>query len=439
MVRPAVYGVAVFFVLGLLVLSCRDQLKDEFYPDGILKHKEPLWKTDVSVNSLLAHGVYTPTTLFGGAVLMSAATDFEYVKGSGVCRPGLVMLDVETGRIRWKWEDYMYDRERLFLAGRYIFSDRMVFHIGSRTYCVNLSTGKTEWRKWKADSLNPIGPRAISGIDDRYFFTARVMREDCVSYQPAKLYEDNVFQPAPEKEVMNPQLQHEYFGNTPIPRGAVFFQPTVLDGDTVIAVSYQAPVADGEYNMITCAFGLYNLDKKEWMYKDQVLLKPQRSGVVDWCPVIYDGKIYWNANRDIVCNDLRTGREIWRKAFRQDFLFTSLIIEENKVIANNEDTWLYALDVNKGAELWKTPSAGTSSQLIYLDGYVYYTGGGDGLLHAVDVSDGKTMWKLSSPDLTTDAGTHFLREIAGVPAKNGKKGRVMVTTGRHVYCYEAIR
>lgn len=428
----------IYFVGVLGCLSCKDKLEDEFYPDGVLLSKEPVWKTQVSVNSFPAHGVNIPATVYDDGVVMASATGFEPVKGTGMARPGLLMLDVQTGRVIWKWDDYMYDRERLFLTDRYAFNDRMVFHIGPRTYCINLSNGKTEWKKWKVDSVNA-SPGLISGIDNRYFFSGRVIREDCVDYQPSKLYEGNILRPVREKEIVNPQLPREYFGVTPIPRGATFFRPTILDGDTVIAVAYQVPTVDAQYNVIKSAFGLYNLDKKEWMYKDRILLEPQPGGVVDWCPVIYEEKIYWNANRDIVCNDLRTGREIWRKAFRQDFLFTPLIIAENKIIANNEDTWLYAMDVNTGAELWKTKSAGTSSHLVYLDGYVYYIGGGDGLLHAVDVSNGKTVWKLKSPDLNVYSGAHFFGGISGVAARNGKKGRVMANTGRHVYCYEAIR
>src|SRR5690606_28108197 len=161
-----------------------------------------------------------------------------------------------------------------------------------------------------------------------------------------------------------------------------------------IAVAYQVPTADAEYNIIKSAFGLYNLSQRKWVYQDRILLEPQRGGVVDWCPVIHEEKIYWNANRDIICSDLRTGAEIWRESFRQDFRFTPLIVEDNKVIANNEDTWLYALNAKTGTEIWKTPSAGTSSHLVCLDGYIYYIGGGDGSLHAVELSTGKRIWKL---------------------------------------------
>jgi outer membrane protein assembly factor BamB len=431
-------------ILALLItligfVSCKDKWTEEFYPDGVLMSKEPIWKTSVSVKTFPAHGVNIPPTVYEDGVVMASATGFELVKGSGMGRPGLLMLDVLTGRIRWKWDDYMYDRETLFLTDRYTFKDKMVFHIGPRTYCINLSSGKTEWKKWKADSVYALNPSTIGGIDERYFFSGRVIRADCVYYQPSKMFEDNLLKPLPEIELVNPQLPQEFFGITPIPRGATFFRPTVLDGDTMIVVAYQVPTPEAQFNIIKTAFGLYNLGKREWQYKDQILLQPQSGGVVDWCPVIYEEKIYWNANRDIVCNDLRTGREIWRKAFRQDFLFTPLIIAENKVIANNEDTWLYAMNVNTGAEIWKTKSAGTSTHLIYQDGYVYYVGGGDGLLHAVDVSNGKTMWKLTSPDLNVYSGAHFFGGISGVPAKDGKKGRIMANTGRHVYCYEAIK
>ncbi len=428
----------ICFLVVLFLMGCREQWTEEFYPDGTLSTRKPLWKTSVYAHPYLSGGVSIGPVVFRDGVVMGKATGVPAAEGGGRQRPGLVLLDSETGEIRWEWSDYMYPQESLFLVGTYVYDHLMVFHNGPRTYCIDLETGRTQWKKWKKDSVSA-ATKEIAGIGYRYFYTGRPWYEDSVDYQPHKLYEGNILSPVPEVEVVNPQLPREYFGVTPIPRGATFFRPTVLEGDTVMVVAYQVPTKDAEYNVIKTAFGLYNLHKKEWIYKDRILLEPQPGGVVDWCPVIYEGKMYWNANRDIVCNDLGTGEEIWRKSFPQDFLFTSLIVVENKVIANNEDTWLYAMDINSGAELWKTKSSGTSSHLVYLDGYVYYIGGGDGLLHAVEVSSGKTLWKLSSPDLKEDSRAYFFGGISGVPAKNGKKGRVMANTGRNVYCYEAIQ
>lgn len=427
-----------FLLLVMVCFSCKDRFEEEFYPDGVLMTREPLWKTSVNVDNFLASGIRIPPTIYDGGVLMGKATGFENVKGTGFDRPALIMLDTETGKINWEWNNYMYDRESLFLTDSYQNANVMVFHNGGRTYSIDLRTGQSLWRKWKIDSVTTSAHR-IAGIGNKYFYTGASFISDSVDYQPSRLFAGDILTGQDEVEVINPQLPREYFGITPIPRGATFFKPTVLDGDTVIVVAYQVPTVDAVYNIIKTAFGLYNLEKKQWIYKDLILLEPQPGGVVDWCPVIHNGKVYWNANRDIICNDLRTSKEIWRKAFRADFLFTPLIIAENKVIANNEDTWLYAMDVNTGTELWRVKSAGTSSHLVYLDGYVYYAGGGDGLLHAVDVSNGKKMWKLISPDMKVSSRAHFQTSVSGIPAKDGKKGRVFVNTGLHVYCYEAIK
>ncbi|TAH10838.1 MAG: hypothetical protein EAZ14_07265, partial [Runella slithyformis] len=134
-----------------------------------------------------------------------------------------------------------------------------------------------------------------------------------------------------------------------------------------------------------------------------------------------------------------TGQQIWERGFRGNFLFSGFLIADGLLVANCEDTYMYGLDPNTGLDLWREKSSGTSTRLVYQDGVVYFSGGGDGLLHAVDIQKGKHLWKLQSPDFKKNSGAYFWGMVAGMPAEGGKKGRIFASTGINVHCYEAVK
>ncbi|NJN28126.1 MAG: PQQ-binding-like beta-propeller repeat protein [Cyclobacteriaceae bacterium] len=139
----------------------------------------------------------------------------------------------------------------------------------------------------------------------------------------------------------------------------------------------------------------------------------------------------------MICINLTTGERIWSRSFKEGA--PNSIIADGILLSNNEDTYLYALDPDTGKELWKEKSSGTSSRMSYLNGVVYFTGGGDGLLHAVDVATGKHLWKLRSPDLDRNSGAWFKRRVSVIPGENGKRGKVITSSYLSAFCYEAAR
>jgi outer membrane protein assembly factor BamB len=75
-----------------------------------------------------------------------------------------------------------------------------------------------------------------------------------------------------------------------------------------------------------------------------------------------------------------------------------------------------------------------------MNGVVYFTGGGDGLLHAVEIETGKHLWRLQSPDLKHNRGAWFKEVVRTIPADaEGEKGKVIVSSYLSAFCYEAAR
>jgi outer membrane protein assembly factor BamB len=183
---------------------------------------------------------------------------------------------------------------------------------------------------------------------------------------------------------------------------------------------------------------LYNLTKKEWVYQKMPVRTSGKS--IGGFDLIYkDKQIYFMSSDYVYCHNAQTGEEKWATLIGSAPLTSRMTLQNNRLYAACEDRFLYCLDINTGQVLWKEQNTGTCSPISYLNGVLYYLGGGDGKLHAVDADTGKHLWKLNSPDVTKNSGAFFYGVCAAVLGKNGQKGRVIGTTGLNAYCFEAIR
>jgi len=427
--------ILVILLQAGFIQSCKYDLDLDFDENGVVTTRKYAWKAPVNHGPYFAHGLRATVTYEGG-ILAPCATDIAVVEDKS-SKGGLVMLDIETGQEKWRWADYMYSREYFDFFYSYQLDNRLILPSGPRTHCLDLSTGKTLWRKWKEDSI--YAHSTLSGVGENYFYTGHSNDKTGEANVVNAVYKGNVLRPEPEVMLANPQLPVEYFGITPIPYGATCAVPTVVDGDTLLVIGYQTPTADAVYNIIRSVYGLYNLTKKEWVYKDIPLTDPDYGTVIDGLPVIYNGKVYMTVDKYLTCHELSSGRRLWSRRFNNNFLFSGFLIAEDIIVANCEDTYIYGIDPNSGGQIWREKSAGTSTRLIYQDGFVYYVGGSDMLLHAVEVKSGKTHWKLRSPDTAKNQDAYFFGYLTGVPASNSRKGRIFANTGLNIYCYEAIR
>ncbi len=184
--------------------------------------------------------------------------------------------------------------------------------------------------------------------------------------------------------------------------------------------------------------GLYNLTRRDWVYVDKPITRNSIFGAGTIRFSESKDRVYLQASKKLMCYETATAKKVWEQSFSEGF--SDIIIVENKVIANSDNNYLYALDTRTGRQLWEERSSGTSSPLAYLDGVVYFTGGGDGLLHAVEVDTGKHLWRIQSPDLEKNSRAWFKRHVAVVPATEaGQKGKVLTSSYLSAFCYEAAR
>jgi outer membrane protein assembly factor BamB len=121
-------------------------------------------------------------------------------------------------------------------------------------------------------------------------------------------------------------------------------------------------------------------------------------------------------------------------------LFSGFIIEDDKIIANNEDTHTYGISPENGSILWKTESSGTSGRISYLNGIAYFVGGSSGKLHAIDVSTGEHVWKIDASNLGEPSNSNFKTNAVYVfEAENGNPAKIIALSHLNAYSFEAYQ
>ena len=415
-------------VAGLLIgSSCEKQEELPFSEDsdGVITSIPYEWKTSLSQDGSLTRAFFEPSVIHNNQALFGS-------QGKTKGDISLTMLSTVTGEIAWEWDDFFdIDRSLFSPTSVYQYENYLAIQYGPRFYLIDLANGTTlqkERRSYQAAS--------IQGIESLYISAGSFVQNERGEYE-GKVYSGEITS-AENDLLFTPNYRRELTdvnNSIGIINSAVPFVDE-KSGDILITYNYSDP--EPNHHGSTYA-GLYNYSKKKMVYDGKPLtinVPFYGSGPA----VIYQGKAYYSPAKSLICIDVYTGEQLWKRDFSEGFTFSRYIIAEGKVLANNEDTYLYALDPETGQQLWKEKSSGTSSPMAYLNGVVYFVGGGDGLLHAVDIETGKHLWRLQSPDLDINSGAWFKRYVSVLSAeKEGEKGKVLVSSYLSAFCYEAAQ
>ncbi len=274
----------------------------------------------------------------------------------------------------------------------------------------------------------------MSGVDETFFIAGNRLTDSSIPYE-GSIYSGQVDETS-NRLLFTPDYSYEHISINNI-TGFVTGITAHRDKQNDLLLAYG--FADALPKGGDIYAGVYNYTQQ----RDVVKKQPLALGVPSYgsgTPIIYEDKVYFSPDRSIICLNLYTGKRLWKKDFPNGFTFSGFIIADGTLLANSEDTYLYALDPDTGQQLWKEKSSGTSSKMSHLNGVVYFVGGGDGLLHAVDIATGKHLWRIHSPDLEVNSGAWFKPRVSVLPAeREGEKGKVITSSYLSAFCYEAAR
>lgn len=403
-----------------LMASCyKEGIPDnETDKDGIIIALPVQWEKSLHLNGVVSNSTIRKAIYYNDNIALPTT--------NGGNNRLLTMINPDSGETIWNWDDrYQLETESIDIKFYYQFSNLLTYQRGTRSYCINLDNGTTYWKILQDSSYDV---RVFSNTDNTFFYLIDIINNEDYKEQTAMLCDINTGE-------LSDTIRANFSGNYINPAnlvGAIQNITKLPNSNHLYAVAYAEPAPNW---IVKPYFGLYDSNTKQWVYERIPMIEtPTFNSSVYW-PQIYNNKFYASVGKNLVCHDLDTGEQIWSKQFTQDFSFSGFIIEDDKIIANNEDTFTYCLNPNNGIQIWRTETSGTCGIMSYLNGIVYFVGGSSGKLHAIDINTGEHVWKLDGYKL--DGESFKTNAIYVLPAKNGEPAKVIALTHLNAYCFEA--
>lgn len=416
---------STFFLFFLACCSKEDLSDFQTDNDGVVLAKPILWKTNRhAANPILNNGTNYPIYHNGNIIIHTT---------NGDNNRRLTMLNSDNGEIIWHWDDLVFPESTarfIDISFYHQYGNNLIWQTGRRTYNVNLDNGNTIWKINRDFNFQ----NKTAGNQDSFYLFGQT--QQIQNFTATTLYKGHI-----SSYIISEYITPDYSMSVIAPGNRIGDVTDVnhysANGINYLVVVWQEPT--NAINDWQTFLGLFNTVDNAWVYEKIPINNPVASGVLFGKSIIYQNKIYANVGSRMVCHDILTGQQIWDKQFPSDFSFSGFVIEEDKIIANCEDTYTYCLNPQTGNQLWRTKSAGTSSTISYLNGVVYFAGGSTGRLHAIEVATGKMLWSINVDRLGEKGGMFSYNGIYVLPASGGKPAKVIALSSLYAYCFEAAK
>ena len=420
--------ITTLLVFFTLITNCNQSDTDtQTDEDGIITSLSYQWKKSLHLDGVVSNSRFKAPIYYKNNIAIPTT--------NGSNNRLMTLINSNNGDFIWSWDDrYQPETERIGVYYSHQNNNLLTYQTGDRSYCINLDNGTTQWKFRRESSFDV----RISGLNGNYF-TFGQSTSQFQQYSEKVAFKGNL-----ETGELNEFIIPNFTINNIAPGNRIGditrIKPYMYNAVQHIVITWQEPQNVNSINDWQTYLGLFNYETNEWVYEKKEMNEPNINGVVLAPPVIYQDKIYANIGHQLVCHDIATGDQIWVRDFPQDFMFSGFIIEEDKIIANNEDTFTYCLNPENGTIIWKTESSGTSSRMSYLNGIVYFVGGSTGKLHAIDLSTGEHVWKINAGNLGESNTSNFKTNAVYVfEAENGNPARVIALSHLNAYSFEAYQ
>ena len=416
----------VLIVFSLICSCCgiENEIKRTTDDTGVVIATPYLWKTSLHRKEPMSNSFIIFSIIYNDNVLVPTTNGEE--------SRALSLINSKDGKILWNWDDLYEDHSKYTtVSSHYQYQNLLTYQCGGRSYCINMDTGSTHWKIRRDRSFD----HRIHPFGQHYF----ICGPDTIDENGDEFenYTFIAFKAAIQTGEISETLSANFSYECPECVRWNNFINQVPNKNNLLLVSYSEFLEDW---IAQPYFGLYDYNLKEWIWDKVLITPPSRYSIIDWPSIIENNKIYAVVGNSIVCHDLATGEQFWKRDFNGDFLFSGFIVEDGKVIANCEDCYAYGLDAETGNILWSVRTAGTSTRLSYLNGIVYFVGGSVRRLFAIEADTGKIVWKIDPHLLGEDYDAGFKQNAVYVlPAKGGQPAKVIALSDMYAYCFEAYR
>jgi len=410
------------FVAFVFLCSCEKDRKVKYQLDntGVVIAAPYLWKTSLHQKEPASNSFLKYPIIYNDNILVPTT--------KGEDSRLLSLINTIDGSVLWRWNDLFRESEYIDIDYYHQYSNLVTYQYGGRSYCINMDNGETYWKLRRNGSFDI----RITSWGQYYFSQLVVMNEGKTGYNAESTYKGDIL----TGEISEFVTPNYTLRGIDCIRRIVFANP-VPNQENLLLVSYYEAPPDW---IMQSYFGLYDTVSGVWLWERIETTPPQQSNNVWHQPQIVNNKIYAAVCCSIVCHDLSTGKQLWKRNFSNDFMFSGFIIEDGRLIANNEDCFTVCLNLENGSEQWRVKTAGTSGKMSYLNGIVYFVGGSVPRLFGIEASTGKIVWKIDAGLLDEGRGGKFRTNAVYVfPAKGNQPAKVIALSNMYAYCFEAYR
>jgi len=270
----------------------------------------------------------------------------------------LLALDKLTGDELWRWTEARdtYDGADGFGRWSYIYDNILVIGHRNIFYGLNVETGETIWH----ENYDLQAITNLFGLEDKVAAIFRIANE-LVSYELIDIRDGT------RQQIIQFDREDIYNVSGHIPKLYEYNNIRYLSFVRKKWIS-----ASSGYEEHGWLYN-YNLteDKIEWI-SDTIPKNSPVLPVPGFLPRVANGKILIESN-SIQAYSIETGELDWiDNSHTNTFAWnTHLTAADGKVFGNNENGYMIALDVETGAELWRTDTGGTGSRIEYHDEKLY--------------------------------------------------------------------
>ncbi len=274
----------------------------------------------------------------------------------------------KTGAIKWKYETGQAIHSSATIAnGKIFFADNQ-----QALYALNEKDGKLVWKY-------SFGKKLDYPWRFDYFYSSPVIYNDKIviggddGYVHLVNHKDG-------KEVW------KYKALTVI-RTTVAVESNMAYFGDVNGAFYALDMLTGKNKWLYSTMG-DTLKSEDWGYDRKAILSS---------PVVYQNKIIFGARDGFVyCID-KQGNLVWKYDHDISWAISTVAIKEDKVITGTSDgSFVQALDINNGKELWRYNGSTLFWASPLIVGTKIYIGGFDGQLYCIDLNTGKRISQFAS-------------------------------------------
>jgi len=407
----------IISILILIICSCK--LNDDINnPNDFIETLKPIWATVLLDDFDFGTGIQGRTLgVNNGEVVL-----FNGVKNTFQTLNG---LDVNTGEIIWTFEEdnvrngnfsYYYNPSNNCFGNENIFFQSV--DIG---YFFNIKSGS--FTKFNLNDNYSQFLLNSTCINEKYFLRQREVIENgfrtCLFYNAYSSFDDLI--------KLCPKLDYNKANSLNNFGGVNYYIPFKENTDILIFILYTQAVPKQYY------WGLYNETDNKWIFDSVKIGNSTTAGFTEY----YNRKFYVTDQTNIYCYSRKTAELLWQKEFPAQIDAMNIIEDHNKIIINCVNYTSYCINADSNTQIWQENTAASTSNIYYQDGVVYFIGGDTGKLHALDINTGKHYWKVVVPHLD-GPGSSFSKHVGGMPAQNGKKGKIFTSSFTRAYCFEAV-